>query len=152
MFPAAALWGASFPLALASVAQGRKDPARLVGGVYAANTLGAIAGAVGGSLLLTIWLGSEKSQQAMIIVSAISALLVLDAALSEAAAEKRRMQMAGTLLLAGAMAGAVLLARTVDGVPTFSSPTAATLPRASAKPTSSTWAKAGTPRSPSRGR
>ena len=117
MFPAAALWGASFPLALASVAQGRKDPARLVGGVYAANTLGAIAGAVGGSLLLTIWLGSEKSQQAMIIISAVSALLVLDAALSETATEKRRMQFAGTLLLAAAMAGAVLLARTVNGVP-----------------------------------
>ena len=117
MFPAAALWGASFPLALASVAQGRKDPARLVGGVYAANTLGAIAGAVGGSLLLTIWLGSEKSQQMMIIISAISALLVLDAALSEVSTEKRRMQFAGTLLLAGAMAGAVLLARTVNGVP-----------------------------------
>ena len=117
MFPAAALWGASFPLALASVAQGRTDPGRLVGGVYAANTLGAIAGAVGGSLLLTIWLGSEKSQQAMIIISAISALLVLDAALAEVPAEKRRMQFAGTLLLAGAMAGAVLLARTVNGVP-----------------------------------
>ena len=58
MLPGAMLWGASFPLALASVAGGRKDPARLVGGVYAANTLGAIAGAVGGSLLLTIWLGT----------------------------------------------------------------------------------------------
>ena len=34
-------------------------PARLVGSVYAANTLGAIAGAVGGSLLLTIWLGTS---------------------------------------------------------------------------------------------
>ncbi len=117
MLPAAMLWGASFPLALASVAQGRKDPARLVGGVYAANTLGAIAGAVGGSLLLTIWLGSQRSQQAMIIVSAISALLVLDAALVEADAKKRRIQFAGTLLLAAAMAGAVLLARTVHAVP-----------------------------------
>ena len=117
MFPAALLWGASFPLALASVAQGRRDPARLVGGIYAANTLGAIVGAVGGSLLLTIWLGTEKSQQAMIIVSAISALLVLDAALAESTTEKRRMQWAGTLLLAAAMAGAVLLARTVSGVP-----------------------------------
>jgi spermidine synthase len=117
MLPAAMLWGASFPLALASVGQGRKDPARLVAGVYAANTLGAIAGAVGGSLLLTIWLGSQKSQQAMIIISAISALLVLDAALVEAESKKRRMQLAGTLLLAGAMAGAVLLARTVNGVP-----------------------------------
>jgi spermidine synthase len=117
MLPAAMLWGASFPLALASVAQGRKDPARLVGGVYAANTLGAILGAVGGSLLLTIWLGSEKSQQAMIIISAISALLVLDAALAESDPAKGRMRFAGTLLLAGAMAGAVLLARTVNGVP-----------------------------------
>ena len=117
MFPAAMLWGASFPLALASVAEGRRDPARLVGGVYAANTLGAIAGAVGGSLLLTIWLGSQKSQQAMIIISAISALLVLDAALAEGDRQKRRMQFAGTLLLALAMGGAVLLARTVSGVP-----------------------------------
>jgi spermidine synthase len=117
MLPGAMLWGASFPLALASVAQGRKDPARLVAGVYAANTLGAIVGAVGGSLLLTIWLGSQRSQQAMIIISAISALLVLDAALVEAESKKRRVQFAGTLLLAGAMAGAVLLARTVRGVP-----------------------------------
>jgi spermidine synthase len=117
MLPGALLWGASFPLALASVAQGRKDPARLVGGVYAANTVGAIIGAVGGSLLLTIWLGSQKSQQAMIIISAISALLVLDAALVESDAKKGRMRLAGTLLLALAMAGAVLLARTIHGVP-----------------------------------
>ncbi|MEO5896187.1 MAG: fused MFS/spermidine synthase [Vicinamibacterales bacterium] len=117
MLPAAILWGASFPLALASVANGRRDPAHLVGGVYAANTLGAIAGAVGGSLLLTIWLGTQKSQQLMIVVSAISALLTLDAALVESDSKKRRFQLAGTLLLAAAMAGAVLLTRTVRGVP-----------------------------------
>ena len=46
MLPGAILWGASFPLALASVATGGKDPARLVGGVYAANTVGAIVGSV----------------------------------------------------------------------------------------------------------
>jgi len=117
MLPAAILWGASFPLALASVAGPGQDPGRVVGGVYAANTLGAIAGAVGGSLLLTIWLGSQKSQQAMIVISAISALLALDAALVESDAKKRRFQFASTLLLAAAMAGAVLLARTVAGVP-----------------------------------
>jgi spermidine synthase len=117
MLPAAILWGASFPLALASVAEGRRDPARLVGGVYAANTVGAIIGAVGGSLLLTIWLGSQKSQQAMIVISAISALLVLDAALVETDAKKGRLRLAGTLMLAAAMAAAVLLARTVHGVP-----------------------------------
>ncbi|HXG54948.1 MAG TPA: fused MFS/spermidine synthase [Vicinamibacterales bacterium] len=117
MLPAAILWGASFPLALASVASGRRDPARVVGGIYAANTLGAIVGAVGGSLLLTIWLGTQKSQQMLIVVSAISALISLDAAFVESDAKKRRLQFAGTLLLAAAMAGAVLLARTVTGVP-----------------------------------
>src|SRR5687768_15409711 len=117
MLPAAILWGASFPLALASVAGGRRDPARLVGTVYAANTLGAIGGAIGGSLLLTVWLGTQRSQQALIIISAVSALLALDAALVESDAKKKRLQFAGTILLAAAMAGAVLLARTVNGVP-----------------------------------
>jgi spermidine synthase len=53
----------------------------------------------------------------MIIISAVSALLVLDAALAETDRDKGRMRLAGTLMLAGAMAGAVLLARTVNGVP-----------------------------------
>src|SRR2546422_5724321 len=35
VLPAAILWGASFPLALASLASRGQDPARLVGGVYA---------------------------------------------------------------------------------------------------------------------
>ena len=52
VLPAAILWGASFPLALASVASPGQDPARLVGGVYAANTVGAIVGALGASLLV----------------------------------------------------------------------------------------------------
>src|SRR6185295_2738417 len=46
VLPAAVLWGASFPLALASVASRGQDPARLVGGVYAANTVGAIVGSL----------------------------------------------------------------------------------------------------------
>ena len=46
VLPPAALWGASFPLALASVAEPGQDPGRLVGGVYAANTIGAVAGAL----------------------------------------------------------------------------------------------------------
>ena len=52
MLPGAILWGASFPLALAAVAARGQDPARLVGGVYAANTVGAIVGALVTSLLL----------------------------------------------------------------------------------------------------
>src|SRR5581483_10195251 len=74
VLPAAILWGASFPLALASVASRGQDPARLVGGVYAANTVGAIFGSLGASLILVAWFGSQHSQQFLIVVSALSAL------------------------------------------------------------------------------
>jgi spermidine synthase len=77
VLPPSILWGISFPLALASVASRDEDPARLVGGVYAANTLGAIVGSLGSSLLLTIWLGSQKAQQLMILIAAASGLLLL---------------------------------------------------------------------------
>ena len=117
VLPGAILWGASFPLALASVATGGKDPARLVGGVYAANTLGAIIGSVSASLLMVVWLGSQRAQQVLVIVSAVSALLMLESAAAEAESKKSRFQFAGTLLLAGAMGAAVLLARTIHPVP-----------------------------------
>jgi spermidine synthase len=77
VLPGAILWGASFPLALASVVSRHEDPARLVGGVYAANTLGAIVGSVGASLLLVVWLGSQHAQQLMIALAAAGAILLL---------------------------------------------------------------------------
>ncbi len=117
VLPGAILWGASFPLALASVATGGKDPARLVGGVYAANTLGAIVGSVTASLLLVVWLGSQQAQQILVIISAVSALLMLESAASVADSKKTRVQLVSTLLLAAAMGGAVLMARTIQPVP-----------------------------------
>src|SRR5262249_6362651 len=77
VLPAAIFWGASFPLALASVASRGQDPGRLVGGVYAANTLGAIVGSLGASLIMVAWFGSQHSQQFLIAVSAFAALLML---------------------------------------------------------------------------
>ena len=77
MLPGAVLWGASFPLALAAVATRGQDPARLVGGIYAANTLGAIVGALVTSLLLVGTLGSQFAQRTLIIVSLLSGLLML---------------------------------------------------------------------------
>src|SRR4051794_8917557 len=117
ILPGAILWGASFPLALASVASGGKDPARLVGGVYAANTLGAIIGSVTASLVLVVWLGSQRAQQVLVLVSAISALLMFESAAVDRAGRRSRFQFAGTLLLAVAMGAAVLLARTIHAVP-----------------------------------
>ena len=77
VLPAAIFWGASFPLALAAVAQKGQDPGRLVGGVYSANTVGAIVGSLGASLILVAWIGSQHSQQVLISISAVSALMML---------------------------------------------------------------------------
>jgi spermidine synthase len=77
ILPAAFLWGASFPLALASAASEGQDPGRMVGAVYAANTVGAIAGALAFSTLLVPWLGTQTSQRVLIMVAALSAVLML---------------------------------------------------------------------------
>lgn len=77
VLPGALFWGASFPLALAAIATDKQDPGRLVGTVYAANTVGAILGAMFASLIGIAWLGSKGAQQLMIIFAAVSALLML---------------------------------------------------------------------------
>jgi spermidine synthase len=116
VLPGAILWGASFPLALAAVATRDQDPARLVGGVYAANTVGAIVGSLAGSLLLIVWLGSQHAQQVVILLSALSGLLVLSTGGAEdAAAGRSPIGATVTIVLAAAAAG--LLSRTVHPLP-----------------------------------
>src|ERR1019366_5224082 len=80
LLPATILWGASFPLALAAVAARGFDPGRLVGKVYAANTVGAILGALAASLLLIAWIGTQDTQRLLIGLSAASGLVLLVAA------------------------------------------------------------------------
>jgi spermidine synthase len=82
VLPAAILWGASFPLALAGIGSGERDGGKLVGRVYAANTVGAIIGALCSSLLLIAWIGTDKSERVMIAVAAIAALLMFLPSLS----------------------------------------------------------------------
>jgi spermidine synthase len=76
-FPCAALWGASFPLALAAAAREGQDAGRLVGRVYAANTVGAIFGAALTSIVLIGWLGTQTTQRIMMVLAATGALLLL---------------------------------------------------------------------------
>jgi spermidine synthase len=76
VLPAAILWGASFPLALASAASPGQDPGRLVGGVYAANTVGAIVGAIGFSMLVVPAIGTQQAQRVLIGSSGLAAILV----------------------------------------------------------------------------
>ena len=116
VLPGAILWGASFPLALAAVATPGQDPGRLVGGVYAANTAGAIVGSLASGLIMVVYLGTQHAQQVLIVVSAISGLLLLAPAMTENAGSKsRRWAMTALLILATGAAG--LVARRVPAVP-----------------------------------
>ena len=75
VLPAAILWGASFPLALAAVAARNQDSGRLVGGVYAANTVGAIIGSLAFSMLVIPQIGTQWGQRLIIILAAVSSLV-----------------------------------------------------------------------------
>lgn len=115
VLPGAILWGMSFPLALASVAEKGQDPARLVGGVYAANTVGAIIGALLASLLAIALIGSQNAQMVLIGISAVSGLMLLASHADETG--KGRSQVASMVVLVLVTAGAGLLARTVPPMP-----------------------------------
>ena len=77
ILPAACLWGASFPLALAGAAARGQDPGRLVGGVYAANTVGAIVGALGFSLIIIPFAGTHLAQRLLIGLSAVATIIMM---------------------------------------------------------------------------
>jgi spermidine synthase len=116
ILPAAFLWGASFPLALAAAAGPEDDPGRLVGGIYAANTGGAILGALGFSMILIPWIGTGHSEQVLVILSAMSGLLVLAPPL-HIHTRGRPFRLFATAAVLAATVGAVLLAKGVSGVP-----------------------------------
>lgn len=78
LFPAACLWGASFPLAVATMTGRGQDPSRLVGRLYAANTLGAIVGSLVVSLY-AIPYGGQAVQQFLTGLAGLSGLLMLAA-------------------------------------------------------------------------
>jgi spermidine synthase len=75
ILPAAILWGASFPLAVVSLAAPGQDAAQFVGRVYSANTLGAITGAVLCSMVFIPMLGTRQTQGLLIAVSFLAAWL-----------------------------------------------------------------------------
>ena len=79
LLPPTLLWGASFPLALAAAQldDALDDPAKLMSRVYAANTLGAIVGALAATLLLVPRVGSQRAEQMLIALSTAAGLLLV---------------------------------------------------------------------------
>ena len=76
VFPAACLWGASFPFALAAAAEGSQDSGTLAGRVYAVNTVGGVFGALAFSIILIPWIGTQNCQRLLIALATIAALIV----------------------------------------------------------------------------
>ena len=82
--PAALCWGASLSIALAAsrndASSNAGDAARWVGRLYAANTLGSILGALGFSLVVLPWLGSQGAERVLLALALVAALIAIDAA------------------------------------------------------------------------
>lgn len=121
MLPGALLWGLSFPLAVAAAVRPGSDAGTAVARVYAANTFGAVAGAVLTPLALIPVMGTHGAERLLIVASAVSggvALLPLArwtrAGLAPAVPRVGRI---GLLLLALAMTGAVAAAARLPQAP-----------------------------------
>ncbi len=124
VLPATILWGASFPLAIAAIAAENRDPGKLVGGVYAANTVGAIIGSLAFSMLLIPNYGTHGAERILIIVAALSAILALaSSALEKTSSEKTARNLRAGLSFPGlavTLASLILVAflvRTVSRIP-----------------------------------
>ena len=117
LLPATVLWGASFPFALAAAARGR-DPARFVGGIYAANTVGGILGGLGFSLVFIPLWGTQQSQRLLIGLAAFSALLLVVPRLSAGRGKLFPVAaLRGAVILAALVLVSIFLARGVAKVP-----------------------------------
>jgi predicted membrane-bound spermidine synthase len=77
VFPGALLWGASFPLGLAALVRRGQDPGKLVGGLYAANTVGAIVGSLLFSMVVMQYFGSQNAQRMLLALCVLSGLIAL---------------------------------------------------------------------------
>lgn len=77
VLPASLCWGASFPLAIAAVADGRGNSSAAVARIYAANTAGAIVGALAFGLLLIAAIGTQQSQRLLMLMALLGALVLL---------------------------------------------------------------------------
>ncbi len=108
ILPATLFWGASFPLACAAVARPGEDSGRAAGGIYAANTLGGIVGALMVSLVLIPGIGSQQTEQVLLVVAVLSGLVAIVPVTKS---------FGGYALVAVCLIGGGLLAWNIDPIP-----------------------------------
>jgi spermidine synthase len=106
IFPATILWGACFPIAMAAAAAQGQDSGKLSGRVYAANTAGSIVGALLFSLLLIPVLGTKASQQILIVLSLVAAIIAL---FPDRGVRAPSPKMFASGIVVGAVAGCLLI-------------------------------------------
>jgi spermidine synthase len=121
ILPAAFFWGASFPIALAAIARRGQDGGQLAARAYAANTLGAIVGAVIAATVLVPVFGSQFSQQLLISLSAFAGFVLLLAprapVATEASTHQTRARPLAAVWPVSALVLPVLAALSVPAVP-----------------------------------
>ncbi len=125
ILPPACFWGASFPIAIASVVAPGQDSGRVVGGVYASNTVGAILGSLIFSMVIIPKWGTQQAQRIIMVIAAISAFILLLPVLwpfgeKEGFAGKPKTASSrffGTAALTGSIAIIVVLVLTVSSIP-----------------------------------
>lgn len=118
ILPPACLWGASFPLALAAAAVPGQDSGRMIGSVYASNTIGAIIGALAFSILAIPTIGTLQSQQLLMgfcIVAGIMMLMSLVPNQTNVAAQQKPIP--ARVLMGGALAAVMASVALIWAIP-----------------------------------
>jgi len=89
VLPCTVAWGMSFPLGLASLDKNENNLGQSVACLYAVNTAGAIFGAIGTTWLFARLVGTQRTVQLAIVISAIAGMGVLLSATADDAKSKR---------------------------------------------------------------
>ncbi|HEY5091263.1 MAG TPA: fused MFS/spermidine synthase, partial [Polyangia bacterium] len=112
ILPGAIFWGMSFPYALAAANAGSNDTGRSSGHVYAANTVGAIIGALAISFWAIPAYGTQWAQRILVLGAGLSAATLLFVM-------RRAPRLGGRRVLSPAwpLAGCALAAAFLPGLP-----------------------------------
>ncbi|MEO5925549.1 MAG: fused MFS/spermidine synthase [Bryobacteraceae bacterium] len=115
VLPPALMWGASFPLAMSAISSPGQDSARVAGETYAANTVGAIFGALLFSMVFVPMLGTQNAQRLLAGLAMVSALIALAPMLMRSVRGNGNTWAAAAVIVS--IGGGIALIRSLSPVP-----------------------------------